>query len=234
MDKDIYEYILYFCDDYTVVNAILAYAKIYKRREEVYERLMKRRYPGCEKWKEKDKTWTRYFIKFGNFIAILKIRFDIPYFEGLNPEKFYLQVKNTIHENVQILVIHEAIRSKNLNAVKLFIERLEDTKNISTCCICTAVQINSLEIVKYFCEKFSHDGQINHLAGEAIFLNRMDILDYLLQKGANNYDLFLLEACHASNFPLVELMISKGATSFHSALDHANDPEIRKYLRTFI
>ena len=86
MNKDVYEYMLYFCSDITIVNAISANEKIYRNREAVYERIMKRKYCGCEKWKNEDISWDDYFIVVSNFVAILKRRFDIPYFDGLNPK----------------------------------------------------------------------------------------------------------------------------------------------------
>ena len=234
MNKDIYEYMLGFCDDLTTLNAILANKKIYKNREVVYERIMKKKYPGSEKWKKEEKSWERHFISVGNFVAILKRRFNIPYFDGLNPKKFYLQVRDRTNRDVQLLAAHEAIKAGNLNMVKIFVNRIEDMKNICSGCIGLAIQKDKLEIVKYFMENFSHDGQINHLADEAISLLRFDIFNYLLEKGANNFNLFLLEASYISHLPLVKLAIEKGATSFHSALEHVTDPEIEKYLRSFI
>ena len=229
-----YEYMLYFCDDATIFSAISANEKIYENREAVYERIVKRKYPGSEKWKKQRKSWESHFIRVANFVAILKRRFDIPYFEGLNPKKFYLTCRDRTARDVQILVAHEAIKAKNLKMVKLFVNRIGDMKNISTGCIRLAIQVDSLEIVKYFLENFSHDVNLNYVAGEAISLNHVDIFHYLLEKGANNFNLFLLDASYASNLPLVKLMITKGATCFHSALEHTTDPEIEKYLRIFL
>ena len=234
MNKDIYEYMLYFCNDLTIFRAIEANEKIYENREAVYERIVKRKYPGSEKWKKFRKSWESHFIRVANFVSILKRRYDIPYFEGLNPEKFYLTVRDRTDRDVQILATHEAIKAKNLKMVKLFVTKIGDMKNVCSGCIGLAIRVDSLEIVKYFLENFSHDGQINYLADEAISLNHMDIFHYLLEKGANNFALFLLEASYTSNLPLVKLMIAKGATCFHSALEHVTDPEIEKYLRIFI
>ena len=234
MNKDVYEYMLHWCNDLTVFNAISANEQIYNNREAVYERIMRRKYPGCEKWKKEGKSWERHFISVGNFVAILKRRFNVPYFDGLNPKKFYMQVRDRTNRDVQLLVAHEAIKAGNLNMVKLFVNRIEDMKNICSGCIQLAIQKDKLEIVKYFIENFSHDGQINLLAHEAISLLRFDIFNYLLDKGANNFNLFLLEASYISHLPLVKLAIEKGATSFHSALEHVTDPEIEKYLRSFI
>ena len=234
MNKDIYEYMLYFCNDLTIFRAIEANEKIYENREAVYERIVKRKYRGSEKWKKEGKSWERHFIRVANFVAILNRRFDIPYFEGLNPKNFYLTVIDRTDRDVQILATHEAIRAKNLKMVKLFVTKIGDMKNVCSGCIGLAIRVDSLEIVKYFLENFSHDGQINYLADEAIALNHMDIFHYLLEKGADNFGLFLLEACYVSNFPLVKLAISKGATCFHSALEHTTDPEIEKYLRIFL
>jgi hypothetical protein len=228
MNKDIYEYMLYFCDDYTIVNAILANGAMYKKSEEVYERLMKKKYPGCEKWKKKGKSWERYFVKFSSFVAILKSRFYIPYFEGLNPEKFYLEVRDRCNQDVFIYLTHEAIKAGNLKIVKEFSKKLRP--DCFQGCIATAIKVGSLEILKHFVEQ-STEG-INYLTAEAIYWNRMDIVYYLLEKEANNFDLFLMEAAASSNFPLVKLFISKGANP-RSALDHVVDPEIEKYLRAF-
>ena len=225
---------LYFCDDATIFSAISANEKIYENREEIYERIVKKKYPGSEKWKKERKSWESHFIRVANFVAILKRRYGIPYFEGLNPKKFYLTVRDRTDRDVQILATHEAIRAKNLKMVKLFVSRIGDMKNVCSGCIGLAIRVDSLEIVKYFLENFSDDGQINYLADEAISLNRIDIFHYLLEKGANNFNLFLLEASYASNLPLVKLAINKGATSIHSALEHVTDPEIEKYLRIFI
>ena len=242
MNKDVYEYMLYWCDDMTIANAIMANERIYRNREAVYERIMKRKYLGSEKWKNEDMSWNDYFIVVSNFVAILKRRFDIPYFDGLNPKKFYLQVRDRTDRDIQILATHEAIKASNLNMVKLFVSRIGDMTNVCGGCIGLAIRVDKLEIVKYFLENFSfsHDGEINYLACEdylaceAISLHRLDIFHYLLDKGANNFNLFLLEASYASNLPIVKLAINKGATSIHSAIDHVTDPEIEKYLRSLI
>jgi hypothetical protein len=97
LTKDCYEYLLYFLDNKSVLNALSVNKKF--RSDEYFKRIIIKRYPLIMKYKENQISWREYYIQTIYYLCKLKEK-DIPYiptydfdakeiYKYVNNEEFY-------------------------------------------------------------------------------------------------------------------------------------------------
>ena len=77
-DKDVYEYMLNFADDKTIIN-MLSVNKHFND-EKFFEKVMKRRYPLLIEFRKEKESWKHLFIRMVHILALLyeKYGWDLP------------------------------------------------------------------------------------------------------------------------------------------------------------
>lgn len=89
LTKDTYEYILNFATDRDIINMLSSNKKF--RNEELFERVMRKRYPLVVRFKEKDMSWKEFFIQTVYYLSKLEENYNLPYLQTLDfdPKHIY-------------------------------------------------------------------------------------------------------------------------------------------------
>ncbi len=77
-------------------------------------------------------------------------------------------------------------------------------------------RFNHKDIVEYLISKGADDFDFG--LANACYGGQIEIVEFMISKGANNFDNGLFNACINGYKDIAELMISKGANSFHDGL----------------
>src|SRR5437868_14975217 len=93
LTKDTYEYLTNFANDRDILNMLSVNRKF--SDDAFFYRVMKRRYPLLLKYKKKDETYKRLYLRMITYISKLNDEFGIPYMPHpiFNPDRFYNQNK---------------------------------------------------------------------------------------------------------------------------------------------
>ncbi len=205
--KDIYEYLFNFVDDKDVLNMLSTCKKF--RREEFFERIVKRKYHGMI---NKNESFQDFFIKMVIYGSALKEKYDIPYFKGTHPRELYNFATHlsmeVFHDEVMLL----AIRNNNIEIVKLMINKgwkgfdrglawgsvygnLDIVKHFIKLgaveymsAARTAAERGRINVVQYFV-KNGYDIDLKYLLRDAVNNKHLDLVKYLKSKGANDLSL---------------------------------------------
>ena len=197
LTKDTYEYVLNFADDKDVINMLSVNKKF--RNEEIFKKIMKKRYPLLLYYKTVDGSYQALFIEMIFYISKLKEEFGIPYIptSTFNPRSFYLNYKdhpryiisvaleyasllgrldlvNTLMKKGGKLSLREAARGGHLDIVKMALET--DKIHINEA-LYTATVYKHLNIVKFLVEKGATD--ITIAKNRAKYLGHVEIFEYL-------------------------------------------------------
>ena len=104
LTKDTYEYVLNFADDRTILMMLSTNKKF--RNEELFKKIMERKYPFLIKYKKSEEDFKDLFIKMIYYMAKLREYFDIVYQEKFgDPEKHYNELKMLIEKERKTFVI---------------------------------------------------------------------------------------------------------------------------------
>ena len=89
MNKDVYEYLLNFADDKTIINMLSVNRKF--NDEKLFERILKKKHPYLAVWKHDNMTWKEYYVRQVYYMSLLNEKYGIPFvsFKGYSPEYFY-------------------------------------------------------------------------------------------------------------------------------------------------
>ena len=84
-DSNIYEYIANFADDRTILSMLSVNKKF--RDENLFKRIIQRKYPLLIEFKKPIETWQHFFVKMTYYIHKLEEDYDITYIptKGYNP-----------------------------------------------------------------------------------------------------------------------------------------------------
>jgi Ankyrin repeats (3 copies) len=225
--KDIYEYLLNFVDDKTILN-MLSVNK-YFRDEKIFQRIMKRKYTLLIEFKKE--TWKELFLRMSYYISKLEI-LGIPYIptKGYNPEKFYKDYKD--RKDIFDLAMYYASEGGHMEIVKLMIEK---GATVFDWGMNDAALGGHMEIVKLLIEKGATDfDSAMYYAAEG---GNMEIIKLMIEKGATEFDWGMKNAAEGGHMEIVKLLIEKGATEFNMAMYYASEGghmEIVKYLKQFV
>lgn len=139
----------------------------------------------------------------------------------------------------------------NLEIIKYLLE--ENEKLADMYCECksrmlqTAVVNGYIDIVKYITESSDDKSCVNFIRDDleegceyplllAISHNELEIVEYLLEKGANihiNNDSALVYTEYTGNVELADFLVSKGA-NVKNAIKSAHNPDFKKSLRRYL
>jgi Ankyrin repeats (3 copies) len=227
VSKDIYEYLLNFVDDKTILN-MLSVNKDF-RDEKFFQRIMKTKYPLLIKFK--NGTWKELFLRMTYYIAKLGI-LGIPYIstKGYNPEKFYKEYKD--RKEIFDIAMAYASEGGQMEIVKLMIEK-GATHFIWA--MADAARGGHIEIVKFMIEKVATD--FNWTMRNAARGGHIKIVKLMIEKGATDFNWTMRNAAEEGHMDIVKLMIEKGATDFNLAMNYAAEGgymEIVNYLKHFV
>ena len=75
-DKNIYENIINFADNRTILNMLSVNKKF--NDPIFFEKVIDRKYPLLKQFKEKNESWRQFFVKMAYYIAKLEEEYDIP------------------------------------------------------------------------------------------------------------------------------------------------------------
>jgi thiamine pyrophosphokinase len=209
--KDIYEYLMNFLDNKTILNMLSVNKKFHNKYS--FQRLIKRKYPLLIEFKKE--TWKELFLRISFYIAKLEI-LGIPYIptKGYNPEQFYKKYKDS--EDIFDWTMSYAAEGGQMEIVKLMIEKGATDFDSA---MREAAEGGQMEIVKLMIEKGAtdFDWAMNY-ASEG---GHMEIVKLLIEKGATDFDWGMNEAARGGNMEIVKFMIEKGATDFNWAMTNA-------------
>jgi len=98
-NADIVHKILEYGDDEAILQILSLNKQLRNntRLNSLIRIMMIKRYPNIIKYKHKDESWYRFYVKMIYFIAMLKEEYDVDYFPTspiYNPEELYLYAKN--------------------------------------------------------------------------------------------------------------------------------------------
>ena len=201
-DKNIYENIINFADDRTVLNMLRARPEF--NESEFFIRVLDRKYPYLKELKEKDENWRHFFIRMVYYIAKLDEEFGIPYIptKTYDPEVFYnLWNKN---EDIYNTAMWRAAHGGHLEIVKYLIEEKgADKFNWS---MARAANGGHLEIVKYLIDEKGASA-FNWAMARAAEGGHLDIVKYLIdEKSASAFNWAMIEAAEGGHTEIVEYL----------------------------
>jgi hypothetical protein len=181
VSKDIYEYLMNFADDRTILNMLSVNKEF--RDEKFFKRVMERKYPAALKFKSPGQSWKQYYIETVYYVEKIYELIGYRYSNNAkrSPETYYRSISRDNLDYILIL----AIRDEDLDFVKFLIE--EKGLNINQgrgTPLWAASEKGNLDMVKYLVE---HGAVVTINDGatyEAARYGYLDILKYLVEKGA--------------------------------------------------
>jgi len=181
VSKDIYEYLMNFADDRTILNMLSVNKEF--RDESFFKRVMERKYPAALKFKPSNQSWKQYYIETVYYVEKIYELIGYRYSNNAkrSPKNYY---KFISRDNLDYILIF-AIRERDLDFVKFLVEEkgLNVNKGRGTP-LWLAAEKGDLTIVKYLVE---HGAVVTINDGatyEAARNGYLDILKYLVEKGA--------------------------------------------------
>ena len=179
-DKDVYEYMLNFADDETIIN-MLSVNKHFND-EKFFEKVMKRRYPLLIDFRKEKETWKQLFIRMVHILALLDERYGIPYIptKGCDPQKL-LNTKGNIYNDALIC----AAVGNNVSVAKYLVENKNTTDIYNP--FHWAARAGSVQVMEYLYDRsknFPGEGNMLGLAMvSAIDKEQLPVINFLQQKG---------------------------------------------------
>ena len=187
------------------------------------------KYSGIEKYKLKDETWKRFFLRFVYYTSKMRDEFEFQYTGG-NFENQYSLLKSY---GVHYLLLAAAIIGE-LSLVKYAVQ-----KGVipSYAALETAASYGHLELVKYLVESGVdiHTGEENALA-LASFHGYLDVVKYLVEQGADIHadsNKAFRYAAEAGHLPIIKYLIKHGA-DIHDVDEDLVHHDVVGYLRNVI
>ena len=226
LTKDTYEYLLNFAEDRDIINMLSVNKKF--RNEEFFERIMKRKYPDLIQYKNENETWKSFFIRIVFYVSLLKEKYKVDYFPGLDLFDVFHGAFNPLY-----IISSSAAKVGNLKVLKFL--NINPQSKFYIYVLRTATRDGQLSVVKYLLSQDPNNA-IN-VGSVAATSGRLDIIKYLIdsrlveKRDLNN---FLGHAAENNQRETVDWLIEHGATDFQSAIEYANNPDMIKYLQTFL
>ena len=145
-DPNIYEYITNFADDRTILSMLSVNKKF--RDENLFRRIIKRRYPLLIEFKQPNETWQHFFVNMTYYIHKLEEDYDIPYIptKGYNPRVLFNR------DDKYNRAMYYAAEGGSLVLVEFFVNKGVKNWNMRG-----AAQGGSLDLVKLFIQKGAND-----------------------------------------------------------------------------
>ena len=228
--KDMYEYLLNFADDRTILNMLSVNRKF--NDEKLFEKLVRKKYSDLIEYREENETWKHFFIRLVYYVSRLKDIYDIDYFAGLNPFAFnYLDGQEALNT-----ALTTAIRVGNLQMIKNLFPKITEPTIFKY--LREAAVDGNIEILLYFWDK--DPSLFVQIVGYLAYNGNIKTIQYLFDHGyIDNRTLnhLLVHAADGNYFQLVKYLIDRGANDIQSAIDYAQmgeHPEMVEFLRKFL
>ena len=202
-DKNIYESIIKFADDRTVIDMLNANVK-FKDDENFFERLVRARYPFLSRYKKT--TWKKLYLKMVHYMAKLEEEFGIPYIpeDIFNPETFYKTNKTSI--NIYNAALSHASLAGSEDIVQLMLDKGANQINPA---MNYAAYGGHTNIVRMMLDKGARD--FNGSFENAARNGHMDIVQLMIDKGATDFNTALGAAIAGKHTAIIRLLKDKGA-----------------------
>ena len=202
-DKNIYETIINFADDRTVIDMLNANVK-FKDDENFFERLVQKRYPFLARYKET--TWKKLYLKMVHYMAKLEEEFGIPYIpkELFNPGAFY-KVNKTSKNIYNDALLHASLAGRE-DIVQLMLDKGANNFNGAMNYAAYAGHTNIVQMML--------DKGATEIEGSLVNASRnghIDIVQLMIDKGATDFDAALIEAKFGKHTAIIQLLKDKGA-----------------------
>ena len=165
------------------------------------------KYPAVDKYKKKDESWKRFFLRVLYYIGKLKEEFEFHYTSGNFKQQYEI-----LKEYRGLDVIYYASQKGELSLIKYMEEKGYDTSPF----VRTAAYYGHLDIVKYLVEKGTTDILKNDALITASEKGNLDVVKYLLKQGANVHadeDEALINASYQGHLDVVKYLVKNGANT---------------------
>lgn len=167
-----------------------------------------RKYPDIEKYKDRNESWKKYFLKISNYINIMKHKYNFVYSEGNPIKQYYLFKKYKGNKFIK------AATDGHLSVLKFLVAKGNKIHVDNDSALEKAIENGHLEIVKYLIKlglnynkisssAFCHDSLHGHYT----------VVKYLAEHGYNIHrdnDLALSWAASQGHIEIVKYLYEKG------------------------
>ena len=212
-DKDIYEYMLNFADDRTILNMLSVNRQF--RDEVFFEKVMKRKYPLLIDFQKEGESYKQLFLRMVKTLSFLWENYQIPYIptKDCNPEKLS-------GSNIYNMALICAAAGNNVDTVQYLIEQKGADDFFNS--FIWAAGKGSIDVMKYlFKKKEERKGDID----PKIFNLEL------------NFRLAFVEAIKHGQLESIKFLIDKGAYATFDDVEHAKmrgKYKIAEYLSRFV
>lgn len=216
LSKDTYLYLTQFADNRTILNMLSVNKKF--NDDMFFEQVMKRKYPLLISQKQNYETWKHFFLKNIYYISKIEEQYGIPYIPTT------LNIPKTMYKSGDIiynLAVNMASYAGDIGLVKKIMKNHpEDFKYSDSLYIplMFAAIGNHKDIIELMIQK---GADINYGLRGAAESGNLELVNYMIKQGADDWDMGLIGASSGGNLELVKLMINKGADDFDVALSEA-------------
>ncbi len=180
-DKDVYEYMMNFADDRTLLNMLSVNKQF--RDENFFKKVMERRYPLLIEYRKEGETWRHLFIRMVVYLSELWEKYQIPYIptKGCNP-KSLLDRKNRIYSSALLC----AASGNQLQITKYLVEEKGATDLFNS--FNWASMNGSIEVMEYLYQKSENSVgnrkvNLGTAIVNAIVKEQISSINFLLKKG---------------------------------------------------
>ena len=215
VSKDMYLNIGEFVDDKTLLSMLSVNKDLYS--DNYLRRLMNKRYPFLERYKEPDESYRHFYARMIYYISLLKEEFDFPYIPHteFNPEVYYTYVKESAASGQEYKYTYAltnglsmAAGIGNFKLVDHFISKgatLESEWPISE-----AAKYGHKDIVIYLLDKGNGWG-IKAALSAAAENGHMDLVVYLLDHGAALRVSTIVDATKGGHIDILRYLLDRGS-----------------------
>lgn len=213
ISKDLYEYLLDFSDDKTVLNLLSVNKKF--RDEKLFERVMRKRYPILvEKYKKYRETWKSFSIDMMQNINKMEKEYDIPYIPSwdFNPRNYgnadfadHILISAAqigLTDVVEMLMAEYPFSKETFE--KVFEEAAKNN------------QVNTIDFLLNYEEEFDswkpnedsldREEYWNIILAYSAWGGHIDLFQKMVQKGAYDFTSSFQFACMFGNLNIIEII----------------------------
>ena len=186
-DKDVYEYMMNFADNRTLLNMLSVNKQF--RDENFFRKVMERRYPLLIEYRKEGETWRHFFIRMVFYLSELWEKYQIPYIptKGCSPESLlYRKIRITENEIYNDALLCAA-SGNQLQIAKYLIEEKGATDLFNS--FDWASRYGSIEVMEYLYQKSaehpvgSRQVDLGTAIVNAIAKEQISSIDFLRKKG---------------------------------------------------
>lgn len=212
-NKDIYEYIAIFVNCKTLINMFLTNKQFLK--DEFFIRVMNKRYPELIKQKDRKEDTKNFYLE--NFQYLIKLdEIDFPYI----PTRFFSPKTAMFYkEKLWNYGLINAILAKRKDLIHYMLEK--GANNFENAIINASIIGDFQTLLFFFGKETVKKETIEKALGIAAAQGNMEIINYLISKGGEDFKNALEWAARNNHLEIVEFFQNKGVTDFERAKELA-------------